>query len=167
MSPAGVKPGAGKNPGIWGEEAVMRTFIIGLLLGAIVGAGGLWYLQQRQAGSDVKRLVGAKLEALELQSDRIGKELAEKGRVVRRKASAFGEKIADSAADARLTAAIKAKLAVDPDLSALAISVSTTSGVVTLSGKVGSAELVGKAMLVALETDGVSEVISVLQVAKG
>ena len=87
--------------------------------------------------------------------------------MVRRKASEFGEKIADSAADARLTAAIKAKLAVDPDLSALAISVSTTNGIVTLSGKVGSAELVGKAMLVALETEGVRQVISALQVSKG
>ncbi len=154
----------------------MRTFIIGVLLGIIIGGGGLWFLQQRQAGmfagtkeqsmSEVKKLVDAKLEALELQSDKIRKELAEKGRVVRRKASEFGEKIADSAADARLTAAIKAKLAVDGDLSALAISVSTTNGIVTLSGKVGSAELVGKAMLVALETDGVRQVISTLQVAK-
>jgi hyperosmotically inducible periplasmic protein len=81
-------------------------------------------------------------------------------------ANALGEKIADSAADARVTAAIKAKLAVDPDLSALAISVSTTSGIVTLSGKVGSAELVGKAMLVALETEGVRDVIATMQVAK-
>ncbi len=150
----------------------MKTFIIGVLLGIIIGAGGLWWLQQRQTGAlpqtteDVKKLMDAKLEALDLQADKIRKELAETGRVVRRKASALGEKVADAAADTRTTAAIKAKLAADHDLSALAISVSTTDGVVTLSGKVASPELVGKAMLLALETDGVRDVISALQVAK-
>jgi hyperosmotically inducible periplasmic protein len=150
----------------------MKTFIIGVLLGIIIGAGGLWWLQQRQTGvlpqttEDVKKLMDAKLEALDLQADKIRKELAETGRVVRRKASALGEKVADAAADTRTTAAIKAQLAADHDLSALAISVSTTDGVVTLSGKVASPELVGKAMLLALETDGVRDVISALQVAK-
>jgi hyperosmotically inducible periplasmic protein len=150
----------------------MKTFIIGVLLGIIIGAGGLWWLQQRRSGAlpqtavEVKKLMDAKLEALDLQADKIRKELAETGRVVRRKASALGEKIADAAADAGTTGAIKAKLAADPDLSALAISVSTTNGVVTLSGKVGSPDLVGKAMLLALETDGVREVTSTLQVAK-
>jgi osmotically-inducible protein OsmY len=154
----------------------MRTFIIALLLGIIIGAGGLWIMQQRQAGTlpqtkeqavaDVKQLVAAKLEALELQSDKIQNELAETGRVVRRKASALSEKVADATADARITTAIKAKLAADRDLSALAISVSTTDGLVTLSGKVASPELVGKAMLLALETEGVREVNAALQIAK-
>lgn len=150
----------------------MRTFIIGVLLGVIVGAGGLWFIQQRQAGTlpqtkaDVTQLLDAKREALELQADKIQKELAETGRVVRRKATAFGETVTDAAADARITGTIKAKLAADRDLSALAISVSTTDGLVTLSGKVDSPELVGKAMLLALETDGVREVIGTLQIAK-
>ena len=40
----------------------------------------------------------------------------------------------------------------------------TTAGVVTLSGHVSSAENIGKAMLLAMQTDGVHEVISTLQV---
>jgi hypothetical protein len=154
----------------------MKTFIIGVLLGIIIGAGALWVLQQRQAGTlvstqqqtvaEAKRLVDAKLDALKLQAGTIQKELAETGRVVRRSASALGEQVADATADARITTTIKAKLVADPELSALAISVSTTDGTVTLSGKVASPELVGKAMLVALQTDGVREVVSVLQVAK-
>lgn len=156
----------------------MRAFIIGLLLGFIIGAGGFWYLQQKKSGElekakgqaataaqDVKKLMDAKLEALELQASKIQKEMSEKGRVVRRKASAVGESVADAAADARITTVIKAKLTADPDLSALAISVATTDGVVTLSGRVAGPELVGKAMWLALETDGVREVVSTLQVS--
>ena len=152
----------------------MKTFIIGTLLGIIIGAGAVWYLQEREAGklttrqeamADAKRFVDAKLEALDLQTEKIQAELAETGRVVRRKARVLGERVADTAADTRTTAAIKAKLAADPDLSALAISVSTTDGVVTLSGKVSSPRMVGRAMLIALETERVREVISTLQVA--
>jgi osmotically-inducible protein OsmY len=44
--------------------------------------------------------------------------------------------------------------------------VSTTDGVVTLSGKVDSAQLVSRAMLLALETGGVRQVISTLQIDK-
>jgi osmotically-inducible protein OsmY len=83
---------------------------------------------------------------------------------VRRKARDIGEAAADAAVDARATAAIKTKLAADPDLSALRISVSTTAGRVTLSGMVSSYEFIGKAMAMALDTEGVREVISTLQV---
>ncbi|MGQ9695827.1 MAG: BON domain-containing protein [Thermodesulfobacteriota bacterium] len=55
-------------------------------------------------------------------------------------------------------------LAADPDLSALSISVSTAAGRVTLSGTVGSPELIGKAVALALETEGVREVVSTLKV---
>ena len=44
------------------------------------------------------------------------------------------------------------------------ISVSTTDGRVTLSGNVANARLIGKAMALALETDGVREVSSTLKV---
>ena len=158
---------------------MMRTFVIGLLMGVIIGGSGFWVLQQKQSGKlektreqaaavaqDVRKLMDAKLEVLELQAYKVQKEMAEKGRVVRRKASALGERVADAAADTRITTVIKTKMATDPDLSALAISVSTTDGVVTLSGKVAKPELVGQAMLLALETDGVREVVSALQVSK-
>jgi hyperosmotically inducible protein len=84
--------------------------------------------------------------------------------VVRRKAQEAGAAIADATADARVTAAIKAKMVANRDLSALRISVNTTAGVVTLAGTVNSPEDIGKAMLVAMETDGVTQVVSTLQV---
>ena len=153
----------------------MKTLIIGILLGIIIGAGAVWYLQQRvpsvlgasqESVADARRFMDAKLEALDLQAERIRAELAETGRVVRRNARVLGERVADAAADARTTAAIKTKLAADPDLSALAISVSTTDGIVTLSGKVSSPTMVGRAMLIALETERVREVVATLQIAQ-
>jgi len=154
----------------------MKSFLIGMLLGVVVGGGGLWFLQQRQTGDwpqtrpaaaqDMKQLMNARLEVLELQADKVRKELTETGRVVRRNARAWGVKVADAAADARITAVIKTKLAAAPDLSAMSISVSTTNGIVTLSGKVASPELVGEAMMLALQTDEVQEVISTLQVIR-
>jgi len=103
---------------------------------------------------------------LDLRSEDIRKEITEKGTVVRRKAREFGEAAADATADARVTATIKAKLAADADLSAISISVDTTAGRVTLSGSVTSPELIGKAMTLALETDGVREVVSTMQIQK-
>jgi hyperosmotically inducible protein len=101
---------------------------------------------------------------LELRPEQIKDDLARTGRVVRRKARETGQAIADATADARVTTAIKAKLVANRELSALSISVNTTGGIVTLSGTVPSPEAIGKAMLLAMDTDGVSEVICTLQV---
>jgi osmotically-inducible protein OsmY len=156
----------------------MKGFIIGLLAGVIIGAGVYWFFTAERPAEQVqkaretahetaeqaKQALAAKMEALELSTEDIRKELAEKGRVVRRKARDIGKAATDAAVDARVTAAIKTKLAADPDLSALSISVSTTAGRVTLSGTVASYDLIGKAMALALDTEGVREVVSTLQV---
>lgn len=167
----------------------MKRFIIALLLGIIIGAGGYWYFtggrkkpvtQQVESSvehgatrakdavvngaSQVKDAIQAKLEALNLRSDDIKEELSRTGTVIRRKARDLGAAVADATADARITAAIKGKLVADRDLSALSISVNTTAGRVTLSGTVSSPEHIGKAILLAMETDGVHDVVSTLQV---
>jgi len=167
----------------------MRTFMNGLIIGLIVGVGGYWLasrLSQRpavqsvqqqvesatsnavlttgQTASQLHDTVAAKLEVLELQADTIKEELEQTGKVMRRKARAAAAAVADVAAEAQTTAAIKAQLVADPQLSAWNISVSTSAGVVTLSGTVSSPDLIGRAMLLALETKGVTQVISTLQV---
>jgi osmotically-inducible protein OsmY len=48
----------------------------------------------------------------------------------------------------------------------LRISVNCTAGRVTLSGTVSSAEDIGRAMVLAMEVDGVREVVSTLQVKR-
>src|SRR5262245_50808634 len=100
----------------------------------------------------------------DLKTEDIKQELERTGKVVRRKAGKIGEALADAATNAKITATIKASYAVDSELSALRISVDTTSGLVTLSGTVNTFDEIAKAIRIALETDGVQQVISTLQV---
>src|SRR2546428_7043410 len=152
--------------------------LLALILGVLLGAAAVW-LYSTKEGRSTARATGeqietatrsardtiqAKLKVLDLRSDDIKDELARSGRIVRRRAREAGQAIADATADARTTGAIKAKLLADRDLSALSISANTTEGIVTLSGTVSSTENISKAMLLAMETDGVREVISTLQV---
>ncbi len=157
----------------------MRVFLA-LILGIIVGAAAIWIYQDQRArprlqeagkqiesaAKSTRDTISEKLHALNLNSNTIKDELARTGRVIREKAQQAGAAISDATADARITAAVKAKLVRDPDLSAWNISVNTTGGVVTLSGTVSSPDKIGKAMVVALDTDGVRQVISTLQVAQ-
>jgi len=155
----------------------MKTFLV-LVFGVALGAAGVWFYSTyrndprlQSAGQKVEDAAKTtrdaaqdKLRELHLRPEDIKDELARTGKVVRRGASEAGQAIADATADARTTTAIKGKLLASRDLSALSISVNTTAGVVTLSGFVSSSEHIGKAILLARETDGVREVISTLQV---
>jgi hyperosmotically inducible periplasmic protein len=120
--------------------------------------------QVEHAAKSAGDAIQEKLKVLDLRPQDVKDELARSGQVVRRTAKEAGQAIADATADARITAAIKGKLIASRDLSALSISVNTTAGIVTLSGTVPSTEAISKAMLLAMETDGVKEVISTLQV---
>jgi len=116
------------------------------------------------AAKNTGHAIQDQLKVLDLRPQTIQDELARTGRVVRRTARDAGKIVADATADARITGAIKAKLLGSRNLSALSISVNTTNGIVTLSGTAPSPEAIGQAMLLAMETDGVREVISTLQV---
>ncbi len=155
----------------------MRT-ILALVLGVAVGGAAAWFYMayrndprwhaaEQKVGTATQSARDAaqhELQALRLRPEDIKEELARTGRVVRREAQAAGHALADVTADARITTAIKAKLVASRDLSALNISVNTTAGVVTLSGYVSSSENIAKAIVLAMETEGVREVISTLQV---
>jgi len=155
----------------------MKT-LLALILIIILAAGAYWYLTNDQQKSQVRQAEGEvsqrarqmgdtvkdKLKDFSLSTPEIKDELERTGRVVRKKAKEVGTVLADATADARITATIKAKLVKESSLSSLRISVNTTDGVVTLSGSVDSAEQVADAMKVALETEGVREAISTLQV---
>jgi osmotically-inducible protein OsmY len=155
----------------------MKTLIV-LVLGITLGAAAVWFYstyrndpRMRSAEQKVENAVKTtsdaaqeKIRELHLRPEDIKDELARTVPIVRRAASDAGHAIADATADARVTGAIKTKLVASRDLSALNISVNTTAGVVTLSGFVTSPEDVSKAILLAMETDDVSKVISTLQV---
>ena len=155
----------------------MKAFFI-LLVGIVLGGAAVWFYSTKQGKSAVRATgeqiesttksardaVQEKLRVLDLRPEQVKDDLARTGQVVRRKTREAGQAIADATADARITAAIKGKLVANRDLSAMSISVNTTGGIVTLSGTVPTPEDISKAMLLAMETDGVTEVVSTLQV---
>ena len=130
----------------------MKAFT-SFLLGLIVGGVAVWFVTSPRVREDIRT------EAVEARE-----KVAEKAPEVKAALEKAGEKVADATADTRTTAAIKLKLAAEPDLSALQISVDTTAGLVTLAGKVKSPELAERAVNVAKSVDGVREVKSTLQV---
>jgi|HubBroStandDraft_4_1064222.scaffolds.fasta_scaffold523031_1 osmotically-inducible protein OsmY len=156
----------------------MKAFMLGLILGAALCWAGLWFYgnrpmraDARQAGADTKEkaveakdYVEQKADSLNLSTTNIKAELAREGAIVRRKTADAGDVIADTTADARITAAIKGKLVADAGLSSLSISVSTTDGLVTMSGAASSPDNIRKAVQLAWDTDGVHGVVSTIQV---
>jgi len=151
--------------------------LIALALGIVIGIAGVWYFNKdkrrepQTAADQIKgtaQSAGAaleeKLRGFNLRTSDITNELARTGRVIREKASQAGQAISDATVDARTTGAIKTKFLREPGLSSWDITVDTTGGVVTLSGSVSSPEHIGKAMALALDTEGVRQVISTLQV---
>lgn len=171
----------------------MKNFFIALLLGAAIGAGAVWYVNEKkqepqsqapppppkssmgQTVDDIKKSVGektdslrtaidAKLDAWHLKSDDIKQELSAKGKVIRRQTREAAEEVKDATKDAAVTTKIKGKYALDKEVSALNVSVNTTEGVVTLSGTASSYDAISKAMLIAMDTEGVKQVVSTIQV---
>jgi hyperosmotically inducible protein len=130
----------------------MKAFT-SFLLGVVMGGVAVWFVTSPRVREDIRT------EAVEARE-----KVAEKAPEVKAALEKAGEKVADATADTRTTAAIKLKLAAEPDLSALQISVDTTAGLVTLAGKVKSPELAERAVNVAKSVDGVREVKSTLQV---
>src|SRR5581483_3317950 len=123
-------------------------FLLGLIVGIILVVAVVWYYADQRHNStaqDAKSRIESSATWIKetvqtnwknLRTEDIKEELARTGRVVRQKAQDAGHAVADATADARITAAIKAKILANPDLSALSISVNTTGGRVTLSGTV-------------------------------
>jgi osmotically-inducible protein OsmY len=79
------------------------------------------------------------------------------------KAAAASAKVSESVAEAGLTAKIKAKMTLDDTVKARAIDVTTNGTVVTLAGTVESTREHDKAIALARETAGVTEVVDHLR----
>jgi osmotically-inducible protein OsmY len=118
----------------------------------------------KAAATDVKNAVSDRLTEWKLTPSDIKADLEKGGRIVRTKTAAAGEKIGGVADNARIVTVINAKLVGDSDLSALKINVDADQGTVTLKGTVSTPDLIGKAIALALDTDGVHEVDSLLTV---
>jgi len=162
---------------------LFRLFLLFLLVIALVWAfrepildrlGLVAGTSARQTGSDTREASGTadrtgrgQLSDLDLSVERIAQELRATGRVVRRKVAAAGRQLEESTRDARTTARLKARFALDPELKTREIEIDTDDGRVTLKGHVDSHEEVARAIRMAVEEDDVLEVISTLQVSAG
>lgn len=116
--------------------------------------------QARETGSDTRDAINNKLRDWKLTPDDIRDDLRRGSEIVRTKAKEAGAELSD----ARILTVIKAKYVLDRDLSALDINIDVSRGQVTLNGKVATPALVGHAITLALDTDGVLTVASRLTV---
>jgi hypothetical protein len=166
----------------------MNQFIGGVIVGVIFGVGGYWFfdrvsqpsafeeVRQRPLEATTNLLRGGatnvpagmrlteRLEAMDLGPETIREEMAKTGKVVRGEPRGGEGTDVDNAADVVVVAAVKAKLLADAQMPAWDVTPQVTNGVVTLSGTVWSVDSIGRAMLIALETEGVNQVVSTLQV---
>ena len=160
-----------------------------MLIGIITIVLGIYYVSTKGRGiEEAKRKVGetkslventAKdvvsgikadtreiIDAISDKSREAVVDVKELGIVVRKKGDNIIENTRSAAGDAAITARIKAQLARDKDLSALDINVSTLDRKVTLSGKAYSPQEVARAVDIALNTEGVKEVVSAIAIKK-
>ena len=78
--------------------------------------------------------------------------------------TACGKSVGETIDDATITTRVKTALLNDPVVGGLRIDVDTFKGVVTLSGRVKSKDEEAKAMTLARQVGGVSDVKSTLQI---
>jgi len=155
----------------------MKRILFGFLIGVLAGVAGVWQVEQRMDGRSLvqtHRNVAEEAAAIRasvqdtlenLTPEAIRRDLAQTSIVVRDKAGELGRAFMDATANARTTATIKTKLFSEADLPAMQIHVDTANGLVTLSGTLPNHEQVARAVKLALETEGVSKVVSTIQVA--
>ena len=91
---------------------------------------------------------------------------AELSREATKKATESATKLEGAMSEGAITAKIKSKMALDDYVNANAIAVHTSGGIVTLTGFVESTDERARAVRLAQETKGVTQVIDKLEVKK-
>jgi len=144
----------------------MKKILFSFLLGAVAGGAVYWYFQRENTKSHLNaardRVTYAAWKAgksIKEFVDEIKVELARSGQVVRETSVSVSKGVSA----ATITATVKSKLLMESGLRG--VGVETTEGVVTLTGSVASHEDIARAMKLALETDGVTRVVSKIQLA--
>jgi hyperosmotically inducible protein len=93
-----------------------------------------------------------------------GQEAREAGAEVREETAQAADATRRAIADGALTSKIKAKMALDDTVSALSIDVDTDNGMVTLTGRINSEAERQRALALARETKGVTQVVDRLAI---
>jgi hypothetical protein len=144
---------------------LFRLVILGFLLAVGAGAAA-YYLRAQPAEAGAARTaadrIGAATETLVDSIDR--ERIRDAGAEI---AGTIGQNVGEAGAaltDARLTAKIKSKIALDDTLAGSRINIDTESAKVTVRGTARSAAQRDRALQLARETAGVTEVVDQLRV---
>jgi len=99
-----------------------------------------------------------------INADRARQQGAEAASKAATKAAEVATKVEETVAEAAITTKIKSKMVLDDLVKARTIGVSTTGSVVTLTGTVASAAERERAVRIAKETNGVTDVVNKLAI---
>jgi hyperosmotically inducible protein len=130
-----------------------------LVLLTIIGAGAV--AAYNWSDGRPLRPRAARVEAAEVKQGAV--RLANKAAV---KASAAATKVGGTVTEGALTAKIKSKMALDDHVKGRAINVDTSGSVVTVTGVVASADERDRAVRLARDTEGITQVVDRLQIRK-
>jgi len=144
----------------------MRTIIRALLIVVLFVAVGFfafgWW-----SGRAIPRTANRSVETPTATTGSIDTAAArERGAELGEKAATAAANVEATVDDARITAKIKAKMALDDYVKARRIDVATDGSTVTLSGTVGSNEEHDRALRIARETVGVTRVVDRLEIRR-
>jgi len=135
----------------------MRALLTVLLLVLLAFVGYTWWTTGHVS---VATLVPPDRPRIDVSKAR------ERGAEVGEKVGEVASSIKETVAEAELTSKIKAKMALDDNVRALSIDVTTSGSTVTLTGRVRSVEERDRALTLARETAGVTRVVDRLDVKR-
>ena len=130
-----------------------------LLMLAILGVGGIaaFNYWSDNRWPRVPRAAALEAEHAKQQATRLANRAAAR-------ASTVADKVGDKLGERALTAKIKSKMALDDHVRARAIDVDTSGSAVTLRGTVASASERARAVRLARDTEGVTQVVDRLRI---
>lgn len=137
---------------------MIRALLKLVLVVVIIAAGAAFFLGYKLSDDGVETPVSATVPAVDTAKAR------ETGARIGETVATGAAKAEQALTDGSLTAKIKAKMALDDTVKALAIDIDTAGSVVTLSGTVNSPAMRARALQLARETEGVTSVVDRLVV---
>jgi len=139
---------------------MVRAFLrLVILLVVLVGVGAFllgWWGNRKVVGDRPSGAVGTTGVNTE-RARQVGAEVGER-------TAAAANEARRALADGQITAKIKAKMALDDTVKALAVNVDTSGPIVTVSGTVDTAAQRDRVLQLARETQGVTQVVDRLRV---
>jgi len=136
------------------SPALLILFV--LIVGGLIG---YWFARPSSVSNPGTQAVGTTGTSAQ-------ESAREKGREVGEKIAVATEKVKENVAEAALTTKIKAKMALDDSVKARSIDVTTNGTTVTLTGTVRSASEHERAVALARETAGITQVVDHLTIAR-